>query len=607
MKKLCILTALLCTLCAPAFAFVLNGHGTDTVTYQGLIATSAMIPNTSYSGGTLMTRKAHISRGYSTRLSLVYPNWYIGGLGAETGSGCSLVVKAWVEYPTSTYTPVLFSGSSTGTISNDTNLASDYLSLTIPANTSYYTWTYVTSSCNLIPISGNNNGNPLCTSCGEASNSTPTTPGAITDNDNGTRGYFPEAIVGDTYLPTFCLFADSRGAGYEDLADTTTNVGDMARSIGPSYAYINMGVKGDRLSLLYWSSTNRMALTQYCSIVMNEYGYNDLALNNNTTAISTIEKSFTARFNGRRYARTTKEPSSNSTDSWETLGNQTVNVNVNTYNDYVRSPGDGVPYVEISNVLSTAQDSGLWITNGTAFGYTADGIHASNNGYLYLGNSGAVRGAQLANNPAISVSYPSPNMTVVGTNTFGTGKFSQALSGGGGYVYGLAPGVPPMAVECWANSSTASSTNMIICSTPMLGIFATATNCYAAMETGDNTVTASSTNICDGSWHHLAATVTSAGLFTLYVDGTSSATYSLSLGSANFDNISPSTVKYNGSFSGSPVIWPGSVDEMAIWNYLKYTTNFTPPTQPYVGTENGLAGLWHFDSNLNGILGPAGM
>jgi hypothetical protein len=114
---------------------------------------------------------------------------------------------------------------------------------------------------------------------------------------------------------------------------------------------------------------------------------------------------------GVKYYTATIPPPTSSTDNWATVANQTLNPN-NTirvnYNNWMR---DGFPiaystllaaavgstganiirignprhpisgYFEIADTVESGRDSGKWISNGTAFYYTGDGLHGTSNSY----------------------------------------------------------------------------------------------------------------------------------------------------------------------------------------------------------------------------------
>jgi hypothetical protein len=101
-----------------------------------------------------------------------------------------------------------------------------------------------------------------------------------------------------------------------------------------------------------------------------------------------------------------------------------------------------------------------------------------------------------------------------------------------------------------------------------------------------------STAINNGAWHHLAFSVSSGGAYNFFVDGSSVAT-----GTMPAVTYGAFAVGYDNALGGYN--FSGYIDEVAVWSTQKYTSNFTPPTSAYLGTETGLIALYHFDSNLN--------
>lgn len=613
----------------PAHAFYIGGTADVSMgptTYVGPVATSTMLMNSlsTTAGASMMTRKAHLSHGNSNRLQIVLPNYRIDVfdaniLGAETGTGNPITVMEWVEYPTGTYTQIKFSGANSTSISDLSYAFSDWANISIPDKTNYFTWTYVTAT------SGNNFpdfttavvGNPLYTAGGEAANygtsGVPTTPGAITDNVNGAKAYFPVAILGDTSLPTFALPGDSRDQGVHETADASHDIGDTARSIGPTYAYINMGVSGDRIAAFYSSSKLRMQLMAYCSAILNQLGYNEFNQQQSTAASElAYVQTVAARLAGKPYSVITYEPWSTSTDSWATTGGQTAatgSAQESVANDAIRSGlQGGIGFSEVSDVLSVSRNSETWISNGTAFGYTVDGVHDNDNGASVLKTSGAINPLTLAFLAPNTTSYPSLTMTGIGTNTYVTDTgFGQALSGGFSYVYAIQPGVPPITLECRALSSSIVALNMTACSAGPASILAQANTGFAGLRIGTGSTVFSTTNIVDGNPHHLAVTA-GGGNLTLWVDGISTISQTQNYAALSWANTLALGARF---FTGFGVgtqsqPWTGWVDEIAVWDIIKYTTTFTPPTAPYTGTETGLMGVWHFDNNLNGTRGPDG-
>jgi lysophospholipase L1-like esterase len=97
--------------------------------------------------------------------------------------------------------------------------------------------------------------------------------------------------------------------------------------------------------------------------------------------------------------------------------------------------------------------------------------------------------------------------------------------------------------------------------------------------------------INDGNFHHCAVVMTGGTTITTYVDGNAGASFT-----GQIIGVSVTTGMI-GRFGSSGFSWPGSIDEVAIWNTNKYTSSFTPPSAPYTGSESGLQALYHLDDN----------
>jgi hypothetical protein len=354
----------------------------------------------------IMSRRWHIARVAITSLQLVIPNWFVcsqpnncGAVptGLETGSGGTASVTASIEYPAGTFTQVKFSGGTSGSVASGTSLTSDSTSVSIPANAVFYVrvfWTNPTA----IAFGNSQSNNYEDTPNGDAVNFsasglTDQTMGGTVTNADATRVIFwsVSAIIATTTAPAVCLLGDSRTFGYLDLPDASGDMGNLARAIGPSFSYINMGSSGDRAMWVSASGANRVALSAFCSHIITEYGINDaIAASRTALQIETDLGTIWSAFPGKPIFHNTYEPWSTSTDSWATVGNQTTiagnaaRVTVNTFTRGTPAPLAG--FFEIANVVESSLNSGLW----KAPSFTADGIHKTNAEYVAVGSSGAV-------------------------------------------------------------------------------------------------------------------------------------------------------------------------------------------------------------------------
>lgn len=198
------------------------------------------------------------------------------------------------------------------------------------------------------------------------------------------------------------------------------------------------------------------------------------------------------------------------------------------------------------------------------------------------------------------------NLTLQGTPTYNaSGKFGQSLNGGNGF----APTQPvteyPVTISAWVKGASSGNIEVAAGRNGVAWFGKAANNTAlahfgsgsAGTGAGNDITLASSVNIADGAYHHLALVVTAAG-GTFYVDG---AQVSTSTAAPTF---SPTNIYFGvraffntaGSATAS-FPFTGEVDEVAVWNISKYTAPFTPPTAATSNSDTGLVALWHLDGN----------
>lgn len=131
----------------------------------------------------------------------------------------------------------------------------------------------------------------------------------------------------------------------------------------------------------------------------------------------------------------------------------------------------------------------------------------------------------------------------------------------------------------------------------LLGNYSGATDVFI----GTSTTSAAGTNpvISDGVEHHVALVVTPAG-GTLYLDGAVVASNATAPATGNGNQFAVGAL--GSSTINSGFIWPGNIDEVAMWKSARYTAAFTRPAAPYDGTEANLLALWHLDGNGSGAV-----
>jgi hypothetical protein len=302
--------------------------------YLGQVATRTFIPNT-FNGTNkqIMSRTFHYARDAITSLQLVIPNFYFNLLASpgstEAGPGSGTSITASIEYPAATFTQVKFSGSATGSPADNSLLVSDAVSIAIPNGAQFFVRTWF-SNANGIMFGLYSSSNGLSTGDGTVFGvTTPdlTMSGSITQATN-VVGVAPCAIIAQTRKASVYLLGDSRVFGLRDTGDSSGDLGELARSLGPTLAYINGGCPGDR-SVDFTTGThgaNRRALMAYTSHMISNFGINDVTAGNSPASVLSAYQTITGYHPGPKYICTIAPQT---TGAW-TLANgsdQTVTAN----------------------------------------------------------------------------------------------------------------------------------------------------------------------------------------------------------------------------------------------------------------------------------------
>lgn len=389
------------------------GGAAGRAPYLGNVATRVDLPNqlgttTPYAN----IKRGHYARDNITSLQLVIPNFYVKASAAtgEIATGADATVAASVEYPIGTRTQVLFSTSTTGTITSGSFLISDAVSVTIPRDELFYVYIFWNCSAGL-PYRAYSANKPGVFGTDRYEYSTgvladKTMSGTITQTSpTATNTFGCCAILAQTRRPSIMILGDSRTLGTQDVNDSSGDLGTVARSIGPTLPYANYGISS--LSAAGWNNShaNQLLLKQYFTHVINTMSGNDIYGGASAATTRTRLETMNANFTGMPLYVSTCEAETTSTDSWTTTANQTVigaatsNVQRLAFNALVRagSIAGSVGYFEIADQVESARDSSLWNANGvTANWYTQDGIHESQTACLAIKNSGCI-------NPALFV------------------------------------------------------------------------------------------------------------------------------------------------------------------------------------------------------------
>ncbi|GAA4031654.1 hypothetical protein GCM10022409_14860 [Hymenobacter glaciei] len=149
-------------------------------------------------------------------------------------------------------------------------------------------------------------------------------------------------------------------------------------------------------------------------------------------------------------------------------------------------------------------------------------------------------------------------------------------------------GTGSFTIETWVRTATASTgTFVAVGSVGGNDYWLGMTNQRAAVSISGGTAVTGTTLINDGRWHHLAG-VRNGTQLTIYVDGVAQNTLT------NANSASPAAPLGMGSFGNGSFFWPGSLDEVRLWNVAQVPT-LTSRTTPAVGTESGLVLAYNFD------------
>jgi lysophospholipase L1-like esterase len=293
---------------------------------------------------------------------------------------------------------------SSATVTAGLSVKADPVAITIPNGAKYFINEYMTNASGLIysdQVGDWTNGDRI--DVGVSGIADHTVDCAAVTLTVGFMSY-PTSITGSvpSNQASVCLLGDSMTDGQDDaFTGTSGDEGLLARSVGPSFGYINMGVNADSSGRFNASHTQRALLLQDCTTAVSAYGHNNFFADGETLVVmeanqQTMYGTVAANLIGSKtIIQTTLPPTTTSSDNWATLGNQTVsgfNASLAGYNSALRAATTGPTggYFDVNSVVGTSTNTMFWITNGTAFFMTVDGVHPSPAGYALIQSSGII-------------------------------------------------------------------------------------------------------------------------------------------------------------------------------------------------------------------------
>ena len=238
-----------------------------------------------------------------------------------------------------------------------------------------------------------------------------TLTGTVSNASNGYTVFGPLAVFGakrDKTTPNVIIEGHSIAFGIDDRPESGLQVvhGYLTRAcVAAGYSYCNLAKGADLIQNIakYENHRNRDILWQYGTDLLEDSGINDWSGGRTLANIKQDKVNYwlkAAGF-GMRVFTTSVLPSTTSSDSWATVGNQTVGANASdiaSFNNWLR---DGAPfnystrapvaiggtgatvvrigddlhpvtyYIDTADMVESARDSGKW----KAPGYTTDGLH----------------------------------------------------------------------------------------------------------------------------------------------------------------------------------------------------------------------------------------
>lgn len=387
------LLLLLSCAAAPAYAgapFIGGNSGTIVPATVRNIASAVRVPgfntalaltngtNTTQNGRAAFT---NASGKDCSAPAIIYSGWYVCNSGAcitEAVTPNNYTVTASLEYPAATMTQETWSSSTSKVIAPGANTVGDTMAVTIPAGAQFWVKTHVSvSSGEKWPTSG-----ALWTSeLGEigVGLADKTMSGTISGTTAVLR---PSAIVCSTENKiSIALLGDSIAAGAGDgNYDAAGNTGGIARGATSLAPMIAMAVSGTKLhdQIATGKLTYRLDLLQKAGIThaITEWGVNDLGVSSEATIEADMVTLWTAlNGNGQKPVQTTTTTETTSTDSWQSVANQTVHSGAfsggassvrSLINATTRTkPPPLYDYIEIANATETAADSGIFVAGSS--------------------------------------------------------------------------------------------------------------------------------------------------------------------------------------------------------------------------------------------------
>jgi lysophospholipase L1-like esterase len=205
------------------------------------------------------------------------------------------------------------------------------------------------------------------------------------------------------------------------------------------------------------------------------------------------------------------------------------------------------------------------------------------------------------------------DLTFTGTPAYSAGKFGQALNGG----YGLSD-IPlpldgsPFTMEAWAASTGTDYFALMGTDYVAWMGHTNAGKPWAHFGNPAVTTSASTITVNDGVLHHWSWNVDPSGVTPsrLFIDGVLAGTVAAGAAKVLDTSKTKMGVRAIAQHPSGTFLWPGQVDEVAVYSGIKRTAAFTPPTDPTPNDAPNLLAVWHLNGdglNTRTAAAPAGV
>lgn len=371
------------------------------VTYTGQVATRTYLPDFSNTTNKQMRgRSAHIAMDTITAPTLRFPNFYVDGFGggatyAELGLGAASTITASIEYPLGTFTQVLFSGVSTGTIPNLSYLDGT-CTVNIMKGDVFYVRYFINNTAGIVfclgesapsvNVPGNYQFGDVLDSA--VSGLTDNTLGGAYTTTSGASRYSPIVIAGTTALPSVLVIGDSKSYGENDIGDGSGNVGEIQRWLSPYFANANWGIRGRDAGQFVANSTVQIAAAgTFFTHLINENGVNGFIHGESAATVATNNDALANLFPTLKKYIVTILPVATTTDNYATLVNQTTaaynagRVTENTRRRTIPAPWLGC--FDSAAAVESSLNSGL-VTPALGYFNSTTSVHPAPAGYVAI-------------------------------------------------------------------------------------------------------------------------------------------------------------------------------------------------------------------------------